>query len=152
MPLPVKVLKLLSPGTLRLYREYYPGFSNYSLYTLSLDTFSTRNELAKNFTYFLIFFIALNVFEKKSSFKKIAHTIAYWAFALAFYGVIKRYFLPFGEEPYSFSVFGNKNHYAAYMVMAVPLTIGYAMTIKNAAKKSLLFFIGVLNISKKNLN
>ena len=71
MPLPVKVLKLLSPETLRLYREYYPNFSNYNLYTLSLYPFSTRNELARNFTYFLIFFVALNAFEKKSSFKKI---------------------------------------------------------------------------------
>jgi len=152
MPLPVKVLKLLSPETLRLYREYYPNFSNYNLYTLSLYPFSTRNELARNFTYFLIFFVALNAFEKKSSFKKIVQTIACWAFALAFYGVIKRYFLPFGKEPYSFSVFGNKNHFAAYMTMTVPLTVGYAMTIRDTAKKTLLFFMAAFTCASAFLS
>jgi len=144
IPLPTGILKVISPKTFFLYKEYLPGFSRDNFYPVSVYSFATKKELLNLLPFFIIFFVTLNIVEKRTSFNRLFLTIIFWSLALSFYGAVKRYFLPGTEEPYSFSTFGNKNHFAAYMVMTGPLAIGYALSQAERVKKYLFGFIAAV--------
>ena len=144
IPLPTVILKVISPSTLALYKQYLPDFTKSGFYPLTIYSFATKREFLNSIPLFFIFFVTLNIIEKRGSFNRLFLTIIFWSLALSLYGVVKRYFLPIGEEPYSFSTFGNKNHFAAYMVMAAPLAMGYALLQRERVKKYLFGFIAAI--------
>lgn len=144
LPLPPSLLKIISPKTFFLYQEYLPNFSSSHFYPLTIYAQATMKEIIKLLSFFIIFLITLNVVEERGQFKKIFLSIIFWALILSFYGLIRKYFVLEKEFTYSFSTFGSKNHFAAYMVMVAPLTIGYALSYRDRTKRFLLGFAAAL--------
>jgi len=111
---------------------------------------STKEELIKFSSFIIIFFTAINVLEDRNQFKRVIFCIIFWGFILAFYGLVKKY--AFAQKAvtysYSFSTFGNKNHYAAYMIMATTLATGYTLLQRDRIKKYLLGFVtAIMSVS-----
>ncbi|UCG35486.1 MAG: O-antigen ligase family protein [Candidatus Omnitrophota bacterium] len=94
------------------------------------------------FAAFCLFFSVINTVDKKAKFERLVIIIVLWAVIIAFYGVMKKFFILEGRRILGFSTFGNKNHYAGYMVMFVPLSIGYALSCQDKYKKLLFVFFG----------
>jgi len=144
IPLPYIFLKIISPKTAEFYRDYLPDFTSSGLYPLSLYALPVKQELIKFISFFAIFIIALNTIKRKEQFERLFLIIIIWAATLSLYGVIRKYFILEKEISNSFSVFGNRNHFTAFMEMAVPLTLGYSLYCRDKFKKLLFGFIGTV--------
>jgi hypothetical protein len=143
VPLPNFLLGTLSPKTLGLYQQYYP-YSPAQFHTLSVYLFNTRDELIKYVCFFGLFFIVLNTISQSRQFQRLCAIIIIWATVLCLYGLIHKYLILGRTVTNAFSVFGNRNHFAAYMVMVAPLAIGYAVSCVDQFKKAFFLFLSAL--------
>lgn len=144
IPFPVFILKLFSPNTVALIERNVfsktQGFLQIAFYTLPL-----KEELVKFFSVFAVFFITMNILEKKQQFQRIILVIIFLSLALSFYGIFKKYnLIGIEDKIHSFSTFGNGNHFAGYMVMVVPLTIGFGLACRNILVKVIFGFIAAI--------
>ncbi|MEI8349350.1 MAG: O-antigen ligase family protein [Candidatus Omnitrophota bacterium] len=114
-------------------------FLRIAFYTLPL-----KEEAVKFFSIFSVFIIAMNVLEKKRQFQRIVLVIIFWGLLLSFYGLFKKYTVLGAVETQSFSTFGNANHFAGYMIMVVPLAIGYGLSCRNIFVKLIFGFIAAM--------
>ncbi|MBP7087709.1 MAG: O-antigen ligase family protein [Candidatus Omnitrophica bacterium] len=144
LPLPYLLLKLFSHQTAQFYQKYLTDFSHRSFYSLSVCSLSTKQELVKLIAFYSVFIIILNTIEKKRQFERLFLAIIFWAVVLSLYGIIRKYFILEKEISESFSVFGNRNHFAGFMEMVAPLTLGYAFYCKNRAKKFVFGFMATI--------
>jgi len=144
VPLSPSLLKLLSPKTLFVYEKYIPFLKGINNFSISIFALSTIEEIIKVFSLFAVFFITINVFGDKKRIERLLLVIILWAVCLVFYGVARRY-LNIGQDiGDSFSTFGNRNHFAAYMVMVAPLAIAYSLSCKDKVKKFMFISVGVI--------
>jgi len=144
LPLPYLLLKLFSPETAKLYQRYLTDFTPSGFYPLSICSLSTKQELAKIIAFYSVFIVVLNIIEKKRQFERLFLVIIIWAAILSLYGIIRKYFILEKEISESFSVFGNRNHFAGFMEMVAPLALGYAFYCKNRAKKFIFGFMATI--------
>jgi O-antigen ligase len=144
LPLPNALLKVISPKTHYLYERYLTDLEFLRLHSLSFYSLLTKEELIKFISFLIVFFVPLNAFTEKKQFKRAFFTIIFLGLALAFYGVAKKYFILGKTATESFSTFGNRNHYAGYMVMVAPLAISYAVYCENKFKRLIFGFIGAI--------
>jgi O-antigen ligase len=144
LPIPSALLKIISPKTHFIYERYLSAVDFLRLHSLSFYSLLTKEELIKFIAFLIVFFVPLNVFAKKRQFKRAFFTIIFLGLTLAFYGVAKKYFILGKATTESFSTFGNRNHYAGYMVMVAPLAISYAIYCENKFKRVIFSFIGVI--------
>jgi O-antigen ligase len=136
LPLPLNTIKLLSPAA---YSVYSVAASALNLpvewRTLSLDPVATREELLRVLTYAMLFWILLNRFREREQVERVIVTIIGVGFFLAVFAIIHKYSsngklywireTAQGGEP--FGPYVNRNHFAGYMEIALPLTIGYIL-------------------------
>lgn len=141
-PLPHNLQKILSEKTIQLYHQYSPGWADIKFSTLSIYPLATKVEMAKLFSYFCIFFVTLNIVNRKAQLERLLTILIVWAFCLALYGVMNS--VVSNPAIRTFSTFGNRNHYASYMVMIAPLSIGYAFACSNKYKKILFAFMATV--------
>ena len=137
-------LRIISPHTYALKHQYSLFFSAFGFSQLSFFTAATIEELIRFISFFLIFLCVLNIFEKKEQFERIILILIFLGLLLSFYGVITKYFILQKETARSFSTFGNRNHFAAYMIMIAPLSIAYALYCSNKNKKIIFTFIAAI--------
>ena len=136
LPLPLSAIKLLSPAA---YSVYSVATSALNLQigwrTISLDPFATREEFLKVLTYAMLFWILLTHFRERKQIERVVVTIISIGFFLAVFTIIQKYSLngkiywiretAQGGEP--FGPYVNRNHFAGYMEIPLPLTIGYIL-------------------------
>jgi O-antigen ligase len=139
---PVFFLKIISPNTYLLKQQYGGYFTNFS--QLSFYSIVTLEELVKFVSFFLIFICVLNIFTTKKQFERMLLILIFIGLSLALYGVVKKYFVLQRQSSYSFSTFGNKNHFAAYMIMISNVSVAYALYCKNKYKKIIFSFIAAI--------
>ena len=103
----------------------------------------------KIFSFFCIFFVVINVVNKRAQFERLFIIIIFWAVILAFYGIMKKYLVPGQKgDTVVFSTFGYRNHYANYIQMVAPLCIGYALSCIDRYKKVFFGFLAaVISVS-----
>ncbi|MCM8787708.1 MAG: O-antigen ligase family protein [Candidatus Omnitrophica bacterium] len=143
-PLPYQILNVISPKTTYFYKNFIEDFEISKFYTLSIYKFNTQHGLLNYLCFFSIFFVTLNVFNKKKQFENLIFVLVFWSSLLCLYGIAKKYFILEKEETASFSVFYNRNHFSSYMVMVFSLALGYATYCKSKAKKFLFGFLAAL--------
>jgi len=142
--LPVQFLKLISSKTFDIYQNYSSVSGQERFLSLSICSFPTKQELIKLLSFFSIFLIALNVIKGRKQFERLFLIIIIWAAMLSLYGVMKRYFLLDKEFSQSFSVFGNRNHFAGFMVIVAPLSLGYSLSCEDKFKRLIFLFLSAL--------
>jgi O-antigen ligase len=114
--------------------------------TLSLDPYSTRLVLVQLLALFVYFAAALAFIDSPRRLRVVAQTIIIFSFALAIFGLIQSFISPtkiygikeLGQST-SFGPFINRHHFAAYMEMALGLTVGLLLSGAVEREKRLLY-------------
>lgn len=142
--LPGFLLRIISPHTYMLKQQYSPHLTTFNFSQLSFCPFASIEGLIRFISFFLIFVCVLNVFEKKGQFERITLILIFLGLLLSFYGIITKYFILQKQFARAFSTFGNRNHFAAYMIMIAPLSITYALYCRSKNKKIIFSFIAAI--------
>ena len=143
--LPYNWLSTLSPGVDRYLREYHFAYHPASLHPLSIDPLATGT--------ILVLFLALALFLLGLT-KAIRHVGLDWlstqlmglGVGLAVVGVVQKAFaVPDDPMVYGFwkpqqggNPFGpfiNRNHFAGWMVMALPVVLGYMCAVFQTSRR-----------------
>ncbi|MCF7908137.1 MAG: O-antigen ligase family protein [Candidatus Omnitrophica bacterium] len=144
LPLPQAAIKFISSKTYFFKHNYMPLDSQSGFLSLSFYRAATKAESINLLSFLILFLVTLNTIKKRSQFERLFLTIIIWGAILSFYGVIKKYFIINAEITGAFSTFGNRNHFAGYMVMVAPLAVGHALYYRDKAKKIIFGFLAVL--------
>ncbi len=134
IPLPLQVIRIISPNAADLYQQTaFDGYLTASWRTLSLVPYATRQALVRLLALALLFWVAVHHLQTREQVDRIVRVVMATGFGLALFGIIqhfsgngKLYWVR--ELTRGGSLFGpyvNRNHFAGYMEMVIPLTIGY---------------------------
>lgn len=138
--LPYSVLERLSPAFDRFFREYALAYHPASLHSLSLAPSSTAVALILFVAYALLL-LGLVATMRFMSQEWLLNQVTGIGIALTIVGIIQKAFpsdpahpIVYGFwEPQQggnpFGPFINRNHFAGWMVMALPLVVGYACAV-----------------------
>ncbi len=149
IPLPAAVVSFISPVTART-RDFY-SIAGMKFMPLSFDPYLTINELLKAAAFFMVFFISSIMFRDREKLTKMVIILTVFGFCLAIFAIVQKatwndklyWFreLTAGGEP--FGPFVNRNHFAGFIGMLVPLGLGYTLTRENREK---FIFYGFLTV------
>ncbi|MCP4396079.1 MAG: hypothetical protein GY801_02040 [bacterium] len=131
IPLPGFLLRIVSPSSYQLYAEAsgnlhidLPGFL-----PLSVCVHATETELFKLLTYVCVFLLCVNNIRSPQQVKHIVYVIIAVGLFESLYGLLEyfsgRHQIFFYKKTSSLTVSGtfvNKNHFAGYLEMVIPLT------------------------------
>jgi len=142
LPLPLGFLKIISPKTAALYVYLMPHGASNNFFSLSIYPYATMLELLKIAVYFGIFFFIINKIETKGQCNLILNSIIALGTSISIYAFIQRYIQsPQGVlEPGAYGPFFNRNNFAGYINMVIPLALGYFLYEKSPNKKTLYGF------------
>jgi O-antigen ligase len=130
IPLPDVVHNSIFPGTAELYRSAakLAGISAYS-YPVSLNPFVTFSKFLQYASYFMIYLVVVNVIRTRSQFQLLLIAFFISAVFQGCYGLYE--FLSGNQQIFSYDkkynldcvtgTFINRNHFAAYMELSLPL-------------------------------
>ncbi len=135
LPMPLRVLEVISPEKASLGQAAAVPFAVGGLHSLSLYPRATIGAVLKLSAFVALFLLVTNLFRTDRALKKLALAIACTGFAVALVGLLQhaagtdgiygfwrsRYWKA-GEGSF-FGSFVNKNHFAGYMEMSIPLTL-----------------------------
>lgn len=133
--LPYGLLRYLSPQASLLYADF--GCGSLKNLPLSIYPDATIGMLLQFLSYLALFVVAINYFDTEKKIKRIIMVIIFSGFIYSFYGIIKK----FAIEGVEFSTFTNRNHFSAYIQMIIPLAIGYSLTRRSIAVRSIFIFL-----------
>lgn len=132
--LPKELLSFLSPQTLRLYETFRP--KAHCLFTLSIYPEHTVEQLLQLLSYLAIFAAAINCVDTEQKARRVVRAAVAAGFFYSLYGIISKLSAPL----LSFSTFSNRDHFAAYIGMIIPLCICAALTEELKARKIIYIF------------
>jgi O-antigen ligase len=150
VPLPSAVLKLISPLSFQL-QSFYSVDAGSPL-PVSLNTYGTVYETITYSAFFTVFAISAAGFSDRNKLRENLLTLTIFGFSLAIFAIVQKatwnngiyWFreLTFGGSP--FGPFVNRNHFAGFMGMLIPLGLGLAVTQKEKEKKVFFGFMTVI--------
>lgn len=134
VPLPLPVIRIVSPKAHALYHEMaFDSGLNTSWRTLSLYPYATKLELLRLFSFALLFWVVANHLQTREQVDRVVRLIMAVGLLLAIFGIIQHFTwnrklywvreLTQGGVP--FGPYVNRNHFAGYMEMVIPLFLGY---------------------------
>ncbi|MBI5344455.1 MAG: hypothetical protein HZB83_03825, partial [Deltaproteobacteria bacterium] len=138
LPLPEGLLAYISPKTAQFHRSFTGGNSSGPM-TISVNPGDTLEELLKFLAYAAVFLITIDYCKTTVHINRLLRTVVYMGAGLAVFAAVQKmtwngrlyWFYPLGENvPLSHNIWGpyiNRNHFAGYMELAVPIALGYAM-------------------------
>ena len=155
IPLPPKALKVISPNTHNLYQKVLPGYADANSAntlqastssplkrTLSVYRSATRQEFLKILAYAAVFLAVASTFHERKNITWLAGWVVAMGFLLALFGFIQRYawngkiywFRELTQGGNPFGPYVNRNHFAGYMEMAIPLALGTLIGVFSSSK------------------
>lgn len=150
VPLPHGVMKLIAPHTAAL-REYYAA-GPLAAAPLSLNPSAGLGELTRLFAFLAVFLVSAFHFQKPGSIRRFTQMMVIFGFVLAVFSILQKatgstriYWLrelTAGGTP--FGPFVNRNHFAGFIGMLVPLGLGAALSSGMREKKILYGFMSVI--------
>jgi O-antigen ligase len=137
VPLPAAVRQLVSPETERARDALLVGGGRPTFEALSLDPQATAWSLATAVTVLLVFWIARDTFER-GGIRQVCRGIAWFGLVLAAivfvqHAVSPRHIYGFWAPitrtsvPTPFGPYVNRNDFAAWLLLAIPLVVGYGI-------------------------
>ncbi len=150
IPLPLVVLKYLSPASFLL-REFY-ALGPADMAAISLIPYRSLHEVLNVVAFLTVFSIAAVYFISRDRLKDFVVALSIFGFCLAVFAIVQKatwnnrlyWFrdLTMGGE--AFGPFVNRNHFAGFIGMIIPLTLGLAITKHSREKKILYGFLAVI--------
>ncbi|HWR58964.1 MAG TPA: O-antigen ligase family protein [Thermodesulfovibrionales bacterium] len=150
VPLPVSLLNLLHPkfrDLMTISPNEVPSFHSISVYP-----FATEMEICRLFIYLTVFIVASFGIKDEEGVTRVMKVLVVFGFVLGLFAVIqhatwngKIYWIkkPFYADVLPFGPFVNKNHYAGFMEMIIPLSLGLSLRSRRNEKKLLFAFLGI---------
>lgn len=134
IPLPKFLVKILSPQTFVFQQQYVPDFSSLKFISLSLaPSISVKSALAL-LPYFLIGFLIVKSIKKRSQI-----VLMFWVlFIMGVFESIYGLSGLFGHSNFVSGTFVNRNHFAGYMEMMIPIGLGLMLSWEDSGKKALV--------------
>ncbi|MBI3999332.1 MAG: O-antigen ligase family protein [Candidatus Omnitrophica bacterium] len=137
LPLPVWLVKILSLHRIELAQMFGSlGSSDLKFVPLSLGTYSLWVEVGKSLSYVALFFISYALVRDKNGIRRLSFAVVLIGLFLSLIGLFffrfspgKVYGLFHFEQAASFTPYLNKNHFANYLVMTLPVTLGFMVLL-----------------------
>ncbi len=113
----------------------------------SIEVYASLHALMKLANYIILYFIIVNTIRQRDQVRRVAYTIAIVGSFLALFGMIK-YLAEISPPWWDYDVkcngvvatFGNRNHLAGYVEMAIPITVGLLIAARKGWAKALFAF------------
>jgi len=153
IPLPKFLLKVLSPAMYRNYVDFLPGYKEHFMWrSISAHPQAARIEFLKFLPYALIIFVIADNFKKKSQILHVLGAVSIAGFIIAIFGIAQKFSyngmiywaVPVPEGAGPFGPFVNKNHFAGFMELAIPITAVFVFITQKAEKKIFFAFMAVV--------
>jgi hypothetical protein len=137
VPLPAAIRRLVSPEGEQVRHALLVGAGEAAFGPLSLDPRATAWSLATALTILLVFWIARDTFER-GGIRQVCRGIAWFGLLLAAIVFVQRAASPrhiYGfwapitrtSVPAPFGPYVNRNDFAAWLLLAIPLVVGYGI-------------------------
>jgi O-antigen ligase len=132
IPLPKAMVKVLSPETYAFLESYAPDFASLKFMSLSLIPSISLKAALDLFPYFLIGFLTIKTIKTRSQVVRMFSVLFAMGILEAVYGLLELYSraprILFYEKIHDMNVvsgtFVNRNHFAGYMEMLIPASLG----------------------------
>jgi O-antigen ligase len=146
LPLPLPLLRLLSPQALQLYETF--GAPAATLHSISINHFATRQELLLLLTYLSLFIVIIGHYRTKRQLRSLVQAIFALGCFLVLFALVQKatwngrifWFYPLEESLRAGSgiwgPFINRNHFAGYLEMVIPLGLGLLLYTAPGRKSS----------------
>ncbi len=150
IPLPASVIGLISPHT-ALLRDFYRIDPQQSI-PMSFAPHKTVDEILRILAFFIIFFISSILFSDRKVLKKMLMILMIFGFLLGVFAIVQKaawngkiyWFRELTAGGTPIGPFVNRNHFAGFMGMIVPLGLGFTLTREQKEKKMLFGFLTVI--------
>jgi len=153
IPLPKFLLKALSPATYKNYMDFLPGYKEHFMWrSISIYPEATKLEFFKFLSYGFIVFVIANSLNKKQQLLRILTVISVTGFIVACFGIVQKFtsngmiywVQPVPEGASQFGPFVNKNHFAGFMELTIPITAAFVFISERLEKKSFFGFMAIV--------
>jgi len=149
IPFPQAILRYLSPQS----------FDIYSFFTLderlkmsvSINIYNTESEFLRMLAYSLFFLLLSFSIKDMAALQRMMKILIYFGFGLAIFAILQKatwdgklYWVREITVGFPFGPFVNRNHYAGFIDMIIPLSLGLAFTEKDREKQILYGFFGLI--------
>ena len=131
---PEGALQLISRSTMDLYRGFSSGTA--TGFSLSIYRETTIYQLLQLLSILAFFFVVLNFADDRKKIKRICFLIILAGFAYSVLGIIRK----LATNDVVYSTFTNRNHFAAYVEMIIPLCIVYSLIEPSRTRRVMLLF------------
>lgn len=138
VPLPVSLVKIISPGTYSVYDPVLSIAGNSDWISLSVNKRATLHEMLRVCSYCLIYILTIQLLSNPQKLKKTVSIVVLLAAAIAFLAIVQAVGSPdliywFRQVPDNASPFGpwiNPNQFAGYIELMCPLAFGLFLFYK----------------------
>ncbi len=134
IPLPVRIVEYLSPNTHQLHAEAAAVFRAALPpdMPLSVCPQATQQEFMLLLAYALTAFLLINTIREARQVRRFTHVIIALGALEAAFGLLQsfsrhQFFSLYQPSPFARGSFISKNHFAGYLDMVIPLTLGLAL-------------------------
>jgi O-antigen ligase len=149
IPLPFSIVTKTSPGIKEIV-TLSPDITPVS-HSISIYPFATETGLSHLLAYLMLFFVTVFGIQDKARLYKMLKALAVFGFIVAVFGIIqhaagngKIYWfreLTHGGSP--FGPFVNRNHFAGFIGMIIPLSLGVGLMSRSIEKKIMYAFFSI---------
>lgn len=137
IPLPLPMARILSPKLVELLETFSPGGLAASHWLpISMNTYTMKVEIGKLFAFAGLFFASFCLIGSKVQIRRLSLVIIGIGFVLSLLGLVfyqmspDRVYAWFAFPKSSpFTPYLNKNHFANYLVMSLPLVLAYMVLV-----------------------
>jgi len=139
LPMPMSLLNVISPGSASIYRTAEDGTIG-QWHPISLYPHATLSELLNLLAYGAVFLVVSNHFRSREQILSLVRTIVFLGCLLVCIAVLQKvtwngriyWFYPIDPAlqsriSYIWGPYINRNHFAGYLEMAIPLALGLVM-------------------------
>jgi len=148
IPLPLSLIKILSPSLYHLLKEMALDIS---FKTISVYPYVTINETLKIVVYLMLFIMTASLANNRDAIRKMIVILVVFGFILSCFAIIQKatwngkiYWFVESTVGSPFGPFVNRNHFAGFMGMVVPLGLWMVFEIRIMEKKLLYLFFSLV--------
>jgi len=138
IPLPTSIVSAFFQNTYRVFSDFSARTQNFI--TLSIYPDATAGMLLQVISYIIVFFVTLQCVNTERQRRRIVLAILICGFLYSLYGIVHRLHV----SDSSFSTFINRNHFAAYIGMIIPMALCFALIQTDRLKAGVTIFMAVI--------